>query len=276
MTKENIKKKVVIVIPVHSANPAPYELVAFKQCFNVLSSHPIKLIAPKGLDLIKYQQAVIRRLEVVFINPDWQSSVLRYNKLKMSRFFYNIFKEYEFMLTYELDAFVFKDELLFWCNKNYDYIGAPWFENYTNARPSDSIVGVGNSGFSLRKIDSVINILKNIYYKNPLEYNSDRITLLKAHLKTPFRWLLNQTKENYTVQKNFHYNEDTFFGSVVNTYKQEFKIAPIEDALRFSFEANPDILLGLSHNILPMGCHAWWRYDLNFWKPYIMAFGHKL
>lgn len=276
MTKKDIKKRVVIVIPVHSANPVPYELVAFKQCFQVLGSHSIRLVAPKGLDLTQYQQAVMPKLEVIFINPDWQSSVLRYNKLKMSRFFYGIFKEYEFMLTYELDAFVFKDELLFWCDKNYDYIGAPWFENYVNAHPDDSIVGVGNSGFSLRKIESVRNILRNIYYKNPLEYNSNKVTVLKAHLKTPFRWLLNQTKENYTVQKNFHYNEDTFFGSVVTTYEQGFKVAPIEDALRFSFEANPSILFGLNHNTLPMGCHAWWRYDLSFWKPYIMAFGYEL
>ena len=30
------------------------------------------------------------------------------------------------MLIYQLDAYVFKDELLNWANKGYDYIGAPW------------------------------------------------------------------------------------------------------------------------------------------------------
>ncbi|MFR6542216.1 MAG: DUF5672 family protein [Butyricimonas virosa] len=25
-----------------------------------------------------------------------------------------------------IDAFVFRDELTYWCTLNYDYIGAPW------------------------------------------------------------------------------------------------------------------------------------------------------
>ncbi len=30
------------------------------------------------------------------------------------------------MLIYQLDAYVFKGEWLFWANQEYDYIGAPW------------------------------------------------------------------------------------------------------------------------------------------------------
>ena len=33
------------------------------------------------------------------------------------------------MLIYQLDAFVFQDDLAYWCQQNYDYIGAPWLRD---------------------------------------------------------------------------------------------------------------------------------------------------
>src|SRR5262249_21397293 len=36
----------------------------------------------------------------------------------------------------------------------YDYIGAPWFEGWERAPIDAPIIGVGNSGFSLLRLDS--------------------------------------------------------------------------------------------------------------------------
>ncbi|TVT38266.1 hypothetical protein FNT36_18885 [Hymenobacter setariae] len=275
MAHKKIYNKVVVVIPIHTPNPSAYELISFEQCFKILGNYPIKVLAPEGLSLVNYQKIVVN-FDTIFIAPKWQSNVQQYNKLKTSRFFYNIFENYDFMLTYELDAFVFRDDLMYWCDKNYDYVGAPWFENYIEAGPNDKIIGVGNSGFSLRKITTVRKVLSNIYYKNPLEYGGSRFSLLKAYLKAPVRWLLNQIGENYTVQKNFHYNEDVFFSEVAPLYEKSFTVSPIEDAIQFSFETNPEVLFNINNKVLPMGCHAWWRYNLDFWRPYISAFGYKL
>ena len=32
----------------------------------------------------------------------------------------------------------------------------------------------------------------------------------------------------------------------------------------------------MNQDRLPFGCHAWFRYDLEFWRPHIEAFGHDL
>lgn len=39
--------------------------------------------------------------------------------------FYRRFGKYKYMLIYQLDAFVFSDKLLDFCEMGYDYIGAP-------------------------------------------------------------------------------------------------------------------------------------------------------
>ncbi|MGI4885366.1 MAG: DUF5672 family protein [Janthinobacterium lividum] len=266
--------KICVVVPVHTSTPSDYELVSFRQCFAILGKHPIKLVAPAGLDVARYKE-VVPQLDLVFIDPKWQSSLLGYNQLKTSRYFYNIFAQYEFILTYELDAFVFKDELDHWCRKGYDYIGAPWFVGFGTPAPGASLHGVGNSGFSLRRVSPIAKVLKEIYYKNPSEYQTDKKSLFKAYLKAPYRWFKNQLGENYTVQNSGLY-EDRFFGEVVPIFSKTFVVAPIAEAIKFSFEVQPEILFQLNNEKLPMGCHAWWKYNFEFWKPFIKDFGYTL
>ena len=153
-------KSCVIVIPIHSPSPSKNELISFEQCFRTLNHHPIIVLAPANLNLGKFKE-VIPDFKIISIDPIWQSSLFQYNKLKISDFFYDLFKNYTYLLTYELDAFVFKDELEYWCNKGYDYIGAPWFEGL-EFPTSTNIIGVGNSGFSLRNVKSSIRIVNRI------------------------------------------------------------------------------------------------------------------
>ena len=268
-------EKVCVVIPIHSSNPSPYELISFKQCFNILNKYPIKIVAPKDLNLEAYEK-INQGFEVIYIDPIWQSNLLSYNKLKISRFFYRLFKNYEFLLTYELDAFVFQDDLDYWCAKGYDYVGAPWFEGWANAKDNAKFIGVGNSGFSLRKVSVIANLLKSIYFKSTVDFNNGKANLFKAYLKMPYYWFRNQMGENFTIQTKCILFEDRFFSELAPAYSKTFKIAPVEEALKFSFEVKPELLYNLNQNKLPMGCHAWWKYNLNFWQPHIEKFGYSL
>jgi hypothetical protein len=261
-------------MPVHSDKPSNLELISFKQCFDVLKTHTIKVIAPKGLNLESYLK-VVPNFEVVEIDPIWQSSIFMYNKLKLSSFFYDLFKEFDFLLTYELDAFVFKDEIDFWCKKNYDYIGAPWFEGYSVPK-SNEIIGVGNSGFSLRKISAMKNAIHNIYF-DERNYNLlSKKKRIKAKIKK-FLFFVNIFRtENYTIQNSLHFNEDWFISAVIPKIIVDFNIAPINDAIKFSFEVNPSYLFEINNQKLPTGCHAWTVYDFEFWKPHIANFGYQV
>ncbi|NML68062.1 hypothetical protein HHL22_22925 [Hymenobacter sp. RP-2-7] len=227
------------------------------------------------MNLDAYRQ-VVPSFEVIYIDPKWQSNIAAYNKLKLSRYFYRLFSSYEYLLTYETDAFVFKDELAAWCEKGYDYIGAPWFEDYNLAGTDARLVGVGNSGFSLRKVAAVARVLKRIYYKNPFDYTSGLRNLIKAYANTPYRWLRNLSSENYTIQTACSLSEDRFYSDVAPLHSPSFAIAPIEEAVKFSFEVRPEVLYKLNGEQLPMGCHAWWRYSFEFWKPIIESYGYTL
>jgi hypothetical protein len=242
------------------------------QCFKVLGHHPIRLVCPHGLDISCYKE-IIPSIEIDFINPKWQSSYRMYNRLKISPFFYQKYKKYEFILTYELDAFVFRDELAYWCSQNYDYIGAPWFEGFGQA---SSPISVGNSGFSLRRVNTALKALHRFSLINKPE---EMWEYWQAR-KRPLIGLLSLVK-NCTVANNSFYllndseeKEDIFWGKYINRNFEWFKVAPVDQALKFSFEVNPRLLFVENNNSLPFGCHAWWKYDLDFWLPHIQKLGY--
>ena len=273
--------KVCVVIPVHSAAPAYFELISFQQCFRILDKHPIYVVAPQGLDLGAYK-ALVPEFKVQYIDKKWQQSKLDYNKLKMSRYFYKLFQQYTYLLTYELDAFVFTDDLDKWCDKGYDYIGAPWF----NDKPGeeDKIIGVGNSGFSLRNVKTMQQSLKKVYYVDPTKFSAFRNQQFIMKFKGPiFKQLRKLSKiksllykENSTIQKADFLFEDKIVFEFMAPAIEGFKLAPVEDAYKFSFEVHPEVLYEMNKNKLPMGCHAWWLYNLEFWKPFIENYGYRL
>src|ERR1700744_3127313 len=112
-------KNVCVVLSVYDPAPSHYELISFQQCFKILGNHPIYIIAPHGLDLSAYL-AVVPDFKVKYVDKRWLASKLDYNKFKLSQYFYGLFKGYTFLLTYELDAFVFTDDVAYWCDKDYD------------------------------------------------------------------------------------------------------------------------------------------------------------
>ena len=90
-------------------------------------------------------------------------------------YLYNQFSHYDYMLLYQLDAFAFSNRLLEFCKMGYDYIGAP-VERYAKDWKAVGC-NIGNGGFSLRKIASMIRILEQkeyIYARKPKEWKENR------------------------------------------------------------------------------------------------------
>jgi hypothetical protein len=104
---------VVILIFVHKPQLDWYEEISFRQCFRVLHKHPIRMIYPTSLDVTAYQR-LVPNLKVDFVPAGWLSSVRAYNRLKILPFLYRRYAAFEYILTYELDSFVFRVELLDW------------------------------------------------------------------------------------------------------------------------------------------------------------------
>jgi hypothetical protein len=167
------------------------------------------------------------------------SSIEGYNRLMLSECFYSRFKMYEYMLIYQLDAFVFEDRLLEFCNYGYDYIGAPWITGLSLKMENGyKYVNVGNGGFSLRRIKACLSL----------------VHIHKDELKT------------------YEDNEDKFFAVHMGG---DFNVAPIDIALQFSFEREVRECYKLNNYCLPFGCHAWEKYDWGFWQPILKELGYN-
>jgi len=277
-------EKCVIIVPVYKKfdNLEKNEITSFNQVLHILGNHPVCLVAPFDLESTDYEKqanSASVKIQVERFDNHFFTSTKGYNKLLVNDEFYNRFKNYNYMLIYQLDAYVFRDELLHWCEKGYDYIGAPWFEGYTIATHDSTFVGVGNGGFSLRNIQKSIKILKKITYLKSLRDFYDGCGFSKI---LSFARFINLCLFRFSKQarsKGFYiyysttpeeFNEDDYW-SVIVPQIYDYKVAPLEDATKFSFEVIPEKLYHDNKNQLPFGCHAWEKYEPEFWKQFIKA-----
>lgn len=255
-------KKVVVVIPVYQSSLSYFEQVSLRRCLSILGNHPIVVIAPQSLDtdFLSGQYCIncIERFEDSYFD-----GLDGYNRLMLSTEFYERFLEYTYLLICQLDAYVFSDQLTEWCDKGYDYIGAPWIPSakYQNGfRKTElkifqfisrlfSLYGsrsnyyhTGNGGFSLRKTETLYRIAQS-----------------------------DQEKINEFLGKNsYHYAEDIYWSLRVNHLKKRLRIPDYKQSLPFAFENHPELLYRLNNNQLPFGAHAWYKEDKAlFWKRFI-------
>lgn len=253
----------IVVVPIHRDKLTINEELSLKRLMLVLSNWKLVILCPRQNKNVDFYG-----LEKIVVNSFWMSDLKSYNKLKKSKFFYKHFGSYKFILTYELDAYVFRDELDMWCSKGYDYIGAPWFDGFTQADLNSEIIGVGNSGFSLRKVSLKDKI--NEYIQPPKIYFSKNYVLMfLGFLVFLFFKVLRKFNLNNSVFLFNNDPEDIFYGYRLKEKGIQINIAPISEAIKFSFEINPRKLFRINNNELPFGCHAWWKYDFDFWKGHV-------
>lgn len=183
--------------------------------------------------------------------------------------FYATWAAYEYMLIYQLDAYVFRDELEFWCQKKFDYIGSPVHNFILDNFSPEIEIATLNGGFSLRKISSFMKILNSFHFiysfKDLLKANTNQ-NLLLGPIKA-LKYFLTGNNTYYRFNK-YDRNEDYFWAFIAPKKNKSFKVAPISESLQFGFDNKPEKSFELTNKKLPFGCHA---IDKNFafWKNYI-------
>ena len=261
---QRIINLVTVGIPLYKAAPSLLELFSFERCCTVLGEHPISIITYKDLDLKIYTE-IMESLNIDFsinyFDKSFFINVEGYNLLMVSPTFYEAFSTSKYLLIYQLDAFVFSDQLSSWCAKDYDYIGAPWLNvKWINKKEINKKLQlfaqvpfffkllkgkdglVGNGGFSLRKVSS--------------------------HLKF--------AKAYSSVFRSLNFNEDLFWGKYIAAKESDFKIPLMREALSFSIENDPGEAFRLLNNELPFGCHAWYKKDKKIWEYIFNTAGLKM
>ena len=277
----NISHTVVVTIFLHQARLTKLEAISLDQCFRVLKNYEIRIIKPQSLKLGNLLDAYEGYGVESFPDSSFKD-IGAYSRLLLSPAFYKRFADFEYILIHQLDAFVFKDELQAWCKNDYDFVGAPWFHHFSNDDETAPLIGVGNGGFSLRKVKSHLRVLSSFSYLVPPRDNWNIRMATRprglAFLRQLGGFILDQFARNNTfwLLNSFMGFEDQFWSLVAPRNFSWFKIPSIEDAMKFSIEMQPLRVFKMNENRLPFGCHAWWKYDLEFWKPYIEANGYEV
>ncbi len=274
-------RRVVVLIMIYQEHLNDYEVISLRQCLTVLKDRVIRIVKPESTNISSWK--IDEDLILTESFPDaCFKGIGAYSRMLLSVAFYKRFEAFEYMLIYQLDAFIFRDELLTWCNKGFDYIGAPWFEGFSSTDAKASLVGGGNGGFSLRKIQSHLKVLHSFsYISQPVE-NWKKRTAQKlpflGYMREVRGFLLDLTIRNnsFWLLNSFRGFEDQFWCLVAAKNFSWFTIPGYSEAMGFAFEMQPRRVFELNNQQLPVGCHAWWKYDLDFWKPHIEKFGYQL
>jgi len=207
-------------------------------------------------------------------------SAQAHGRLLLSKAFYRAFLDYEYILVYHLDALVFADELMEWCDVGYDFIGAPWL--ISPDTPHITAQKVGNGGFSLRRVRSFLRVLDSkAYFIDPDEYwhrYRQRSSALACAINWPRKYVKRLGWFNdvgwhvkWAVHGDVH--EDRFWAEYATHYDPTFRIAPVDVAMRFAFEAEPRRCFEGIGRRMPFGAHRWQKFDRSFYEPYLLHHG---
>jgi hypothetical protein len=273
-----------IVIPIYKTTLEKTEIISLRQCLTILSNYQIVFITHQKLNC-QYYNIICAEYNIDILYKYFPSyyfyGISGYNALLLSKHFYEQFLNYKYILIYQLDAYVFRDELEFWCNQDYDYIGSPWLsiKSITDIPTFGSKFGyiVGNGGLCLRKIESMIRFyspeIMRMYilsicttYFNLLAEKSKKNILLRIihYIFYPLKLIFDKFNSKCGDAKN----EDVVWAKILESHG---KIPSGEIAALFSFEMYCDYLYELTNHKLPFSCHGWpeyYRYQL-FWKKFI-------
>ena len=250
------KPSVALIVPIYKPKPSAMEEIGLRRLAEILGEYPRYWIAPEGLDTAEYGR--YGQGETLRFSPAYFQNGGSYSRLMMREDFYARFAAYEHVLVHQTDAFVLCDELETFCAMPFDYFGAPFPQGYNwpNFSPRGMShvlnrfpalkpkrrVYVGNGGFSLRRVDATRRLLRG-------------------------DWLTSRTYGGH---------EDLYFATRVFTrWRDRFRVCDVDTAWRFAFDQEPREGYRILEGHLPMGCHAWQKFDPEFWRPLFANLGYE-
>ena len=270
---DELKNQVVVVTPVYRLPLTAEEEIAIVHLLRYLHGSELTLLAPHSL---KINHPLLRHLPVERFDDTFFTGTAGYNKLMLSPHFYQRYSTFEYLLIYQLDCLVFSSALVNWCDRGWDYVGAPWFRGFRDDT-SEGLWRTGNGGFSLRRVAKFLEVLASRRPGTlPEEWRETRFLQGRPHLQEHFyrvkQWAYRHGYKNTVkyLRRAYELNEDGFWSMEAARFVDEFVVAPPDEALGFAFEYAPRVCYEMNGRTLPFGCHAWNKIDPEFWRPMLL------
>ena len=263
--------RVAVTVPL-GGHPelSPDEEISLRHLRHYLGRYDRFVIAPRSME-VPHED-----FEIVRFDDEYFGSANAQTRLMMRPEYYEAFSDYEYILTYQLDALVLSDQLLEWCSSGLDFIGAP------NYGLSDELSVVCSGGFALRRVQSFLAVLRSDRYAiDPDEY-WHRLTaemdpwaklwnLPRKYLKRFHRFNGIDREIEWFLRDSGVLLEDEFFVRRARTFYPDFRLPSVETALRFAFDETPRVAFEMAGRRLPFGVHAWYKQDRQFWEPFLLV-----
>lgn len=254
---------IAIVVPRYRDHLTPDEEISLRHLELVLAGRPRFWVSPHSLRPERADYGVEPFDDAYFENVD------SYSRLLLDPSFYRRFEAYEFLLIYQLDCLVFRDELDRFAAAGFDYVGAPWLKN--RQLPMRGFSRVGNGGLCLRRVASCLRVLEAERPGPRAVATLARLSLGRERLGWRQRLrVARETAEGVArYRRVYSLNEDHFWCDRASLFDPGYRVADVETGLAFAFDEAPRYAYSVLGR-LPMGCHGWHRRDREFWERHLL------
>ena len=277
----NATKRVCVATPLGSQPKLEYtrdEEISLAHLHHHLGEFDKYMIAPRGVK--SYHPG----FEAREFDTKYFGSVAAHCAFQMSEDFFEGFSDYDYIFMYHLDCLVFSNQLEYWCDQGWDYIGAPWMPGPD--APWLNKPRVGNGGFALFNVQNCLKVLRsNRYNFDPMtrfKQTWRETPTMKGRLakmpKLALRWFhpFNGVKQRIKVWLDCELGSDFFWADDAVRFDPQFRVADVDSGVRFAFETEPRTCFKMTGGQMPFGCHAWARYDRAFWEPHLLPMDQVL
>ncbi len=270
---KSVSSTCTVVVPVYR-ELCSAELQVLKHNLDMLARNRVVLIGSRcQRDLLRKTRDVIspavgQEIFLELFEGNHFESVKGYNSLLKSETFFRRFLDSEYILICQHDAVVLRDEVEEWVQKGYAFVGAPMFKGYSEPHRPLKLLKTLNGGFSLRHVQSALRVLQSTKIINRTRFFG---TLSKLGFVRIADWICRIFLKSRVMVVKSGINEDIFWSGFVPERFPDFRVPRPKDAAQFAFEACPSELYELLDRKLPMGGHAYERYEPDFWVKHVPA-----
>lgn len=240
--------KLAIVIPIYKETLDISEHLSLNSLFSTLKrpieNKDIFIATFKGLDISKIEKIASEydiKLNRTNFNKSYFQNTISYSNLCKSYEFYVSYMEYTYMLIFQTDVYMTKDDIDYWMETGYDYIGAPIISSCAKWH---KVPNIGNGGCSLRKISTFMDIT------NPEGYIKTNKEVLE--------------KESSVDNGVYIEAEDMYFSELVYEY-YDFEKPRLNEAIFFGIDMNADVIMKMTNDVLPSFIHAFEK-NIKYWQ----------
>lgn len=266
------KKYCNVVIPTHKSSLVGMEEIALINNLKVLSGWPSTILLPFGSSQDYYKNLSLKHalnVSVRNLPEGYLGSIENYNKLFLSPILYEAFLDFKYILIAQLDVWIFRDELQYWIDKDFDYLGAPLFLPQNRGKKTLKTLMLpfgGNGGLSLRNVVKTLELTREPKRRiNISKVFAAVIYLMRygkwSYVKIFFYSLKQIWRDPKAFREKHNIYEDVMFSVFYAIYDRSYRVAPSKACLGFSLEVHSsDFMDSFFRFTSPFGLHGYDKY----------------